>query len=150
MPPNVEPNGLDAVGAAEPKVLDPKAGVLVPPNREGELNGVEVVVDEAPKREAVPAAELEPKGVEEPNGEEAELKREVVDPNPVDPKVDVPVLGANGFEEVVAEKGLAAAACPNAPVAPNGLGCARAVCPNALLPPTGFAPPDTFCTQINI
>lgn len=143
VPPNVVPNGLDPVAAAEPKVEEPKAGVLVPPKREEELNEGAAADEGVPKMEGVVV--VAPKEVEEPNGEEeAEPKRGVVlDPNPVDPKVGVLVFGPNGFEGVEDEKGLVAAVCPNAPVAPNGLCCVGAVWPNA---PTGFGfgPPKTY------
>lgn len=136
---------MDPVAGAEPKEEEPKAGVLVPPKRDEELNEGAAAEEGAPKMEGVVV--VAPKEVEEPNGEEeAEPKSGVlVDPNPVEPKLGVLVLGPNGFDGVDDEKGLEAAVCPNVPVAPNGLCCVGVVCPN---PPTGFGfgPPVTYFT----
>lgn len=117
----------------------------MPPKRDEELNEGAAAEEGAPKMEGVVV--VAPKEVEEPNGEEeAEPKSGVlVDPNPVEPKLGVLVLGPNGFDGVDDEKGLEAAVCPNVPVAPNGLCCVGVVCPN---PPTGFGfgPPVTYFT----
>jgi hypothetical protein len=121
VPLNVVPNWLDPVAAPEPKVEEPKAGVLVTSNRDEELNEGAAAEEGVPKMNGVMVGA--PKDVEKPNGEEdAEPNRGVeVDPNPVDPKVRVLVLEPNVFEGVEDEKGLVAATCPNAPVVPNGL-----------------------------
>lgn len=92
----------------EPKIEgdDPKPDELDAPKRDGEELAPNGGVDDAPNIEGV-ADEVDPKGLdvdEAPKGDE--LNVGVDEP----PKPELPkagVLGANGFEDVEEEKGLA-------------------------------------------
>lgn len=91
----------------EPKIEgeEPNAGALPLPKIEDEVPEANPETLGAPNSEGV--EDVEPKGLAE-DEENGELKSEVDDDaKPVEPKAGV--LGAKGFEEVMDEKGFAAA-----------------------------------------
>lgn len=107
--PKVRPEPKEEVDPTieEPKIEgeEPNAGALPPPKIEDEVLEPNPETLGAPNSEGL--EDVEPKGLAE-DEENGELKSEVDDdPNPAEPKDGV--LGANGFEEVVDEKGFVAA-----------------------------------------